>query len=151
MAATRLSLARRSLLDGRHHGDAGNTISAIASGHGRAAGAGTIVGTLYPALFGAYRFANAEQLQVRYFHADGTLGLPKGIAVLFESTMTDERVMYFYNDNDTDTTMQIQVADTDASIRQLTLNGVTAEEFAEQTATVHLKAGQITTVVLIIG
>ena len=151
MAATRLSLARRSLLDGRHHGDAGSTISAIASGHGRAAGAGTIVGTLYPALFGAYRFANAERLQVRYFHADGTLGLPKGVAALFESTTTDERVMYFYNGNDTDTTMQIRVEDTDSSIRQMTLNGVTAEEFAEQTATVYLKAGQITTVTLIIG
>jgi len=78
-AADRIALARRHLVDGRHHGCAGATISAVASGHGRCPGIGCVTATLYPAALGAFRFCNAESPEVRYF-CNGKLGLPEGVA-----------------------------------------------------------------------
>ena len=83
-AARRLRLACRVLPDGRQHGCAGATVGAVASGHGRACGIGSVTATLAPAAFGAYRFANGERLKVRYEQPDGSVGLPSGVAALFE-------------------------------------------------------------------
>ena len=81
-AARRLRLACRVLPDGRHHGCAGATIGAVASGHGRGCGIGDVTGTLPTAAFGAYRFANGEKLRVRYGKPDGSPGLPEGVVPL---------------------------------------------------------------------
>ncbi|MEW6360132.1 MAG: hypothetical protein AB1696_27600 [Planctomycetota bacterium] len=80
-AADRLAQARQHLQDGRRHGCAGGTISALAGGHGRCPGIGHVTATLYPAAFGGHRFCNAELPEVRYF-TKGALGLPDRVASL---------------------------------------------------------------------
>ncbi len=50
LARTAFMLARATLPDGRHHGCAANTVSAIARGHGRENGAGMITAVLAPLL-----------------------------------------------------------------------------------------------------
>jgi hypothetical protein len=53
IACTYLALARRTLPDGRHHGCAANTVSAVARGHGRSNGAGMVTGVLGESAEGA--------------------------------------------------------------------------------------------------
>ena len=105
-AARRLRLACRVLPDGRHHGCAGATIGAVASGHGRACGIGNVTGTLAPAAFAAYRFANGDKPRVRYQKPDGTVGLPKGVAALVETGETGAEVLLF-NSNDEPAAAQV--------------------------------------------
>ncbi|MFO7946252.1 MAG: hypothetical protein R6V19_05530 [Armatimonadota bacterium] len=83
LAATRLKLALDTGLEsGRHHGCSGNTINAIAFGHGRSAGAGYAMTTLYPGTLGNRRFVNGEKPLLQYWNEDEAPGLPEEIEAL---------------------------------------------------------------------
>jgi len=84
MAAERMELAA-ALRDGRRHGCAGGTASAVASGHGRNAGIGEVTGVLYPLALGARRRFGADDPQVR-FYCNGKAGLPESCAALWRDT-----------------------------------------------------------------
>lgn len=79
--AQRVSLARTSLRDGRHHGCAGTSIGAVASGHGRDGGYGNVTGAFYP-LAGMLRDLAQERPTVRFRRADGAEHLPDEVACL---------------------------------------------------------------------
>ena len=81
LAAERMELTA-ALRDGRTHGCAGGTASAVASGHGRNAGIGEVTGVLYPLALGARRQFGADDPQVVFF-CDGTPGLPETCAALW--------------------------------------------------------------------
>ncbi len=82
MVADRLALARTSLRDGRRHGCAGSTISAVASGHGRDGGYGNITGAFLPLAGGMLRDLCQERPTVRFRQVDGTPHLPDEVASL---------------------------------------------------------------------
>ena len=107
MARDRMRLARISLKDGRDHGCGGNTISSVASGHGRAAGVGTAVATLAPSALGAFRFCEGERVRMRFFHADGEIGLPEGMAALFGRDEGGVRTVQIWSDLDRPETISI--------------------------------------------
>jgi hypothetical protein len=65
-AGERIRIAREQLKDGRDHGCAGNTIGAIASGHGRADRFGDVNTVLGPLCLGSMRLFSAEQPLVVY-------------------------------------------------------------------------------------
>ena len=144
-ATQRLKLTRRSLKDGREHGDAGSTISAVASGHGRAASAGSIVGTYHPAVLGAYRYANADQAKVRYRHG-GKLGLPDGVVAVVRPSSQEERHIRCWNDTDDAVSLTIEVDDTDLSVAGATISGESVEVKMPTSVDVTLPAQQETSV-----
>ena len=82
MAAERMELGAAALADGREHGCAGRTVTAVASGHGRSAGIGEVTGTLYPLALGAFRRFGADDPQALISHEDRR-GLPEGCAALW--------------------------------------------------------------------
>lgn len=77
----RLALARSALRDGRHHGCAGSTVGAVASGHGRDGGYGNITGAFLP-LAGMLRELCAERPLVRVRTSEGLPHLPESVALL---------------------------------------------------------------------
>ena len=83
-ARRRMELAVFALRDGREHGCAAHSVHSIAAGHGRATGAGCVTTTLYPFALGAHRYMASERPAVQYKKADGSLGLPEGVAARWQ-------------------------------------------------------------------
>jgi len=117
MARDRMRLARIALKDGRDHGCGGNTISSVASGHGRAAGVGTVVTTLAPSALGAFRFCEGERVRMRFFDADGADGLPEGMAALFGRDEGDVRIVQVWSDLDREETVRIRLGEGERIVR----------------------------------
>ncbi len=80
LAGERLRLALEKLHDGRDHGCGGNTVGAVASGHGRADRFGHVNSVWGPLVIGSSRVFSAEQPLVIY-----PFGLPDGVASLVNS------------------------------------------------------------------
>lgn len=76
-AAERLRVARRVLRGGREHADMGGSVAAVAQGHGRNWGVGTVTGCLGPLLLGATEPCGAVQGRVAFDR-----GLPPGVGSL---------------------------------------------------------------------
>jgi hypothetical protein len=81
VAAQRMELAT-ALDDGREHGCAARSASAIASGHGRNAGIGEVTGVLYPLALGSCRQFGADRPQVM-MSCPQQGGLPQGCAAVW--------------------------------------------------------------------
>jgi len=139
MAATRVRMAAKCLVDGRRHGCAGGSVSAVASGHGRNAGMGCMLGSLYPAVLGSCRFASADQPLVGYKKEDGTPGLPDGVCALCEPCDPDrERIVRLMNTADDPTCLRITVADTDGRIARCEVDGQAVSRPGEKDVEVPL-------------
>jgi len=117
--AARMNLARQFLRDGRHHGCAGGTVSAIASGHGRCFGTGHITSTFLPLSLGTTRFCNGERAFLRYFAADGSLGLPEAISVLTRRKATGGCEVKLCNTSDSRAVVNIAREPAFASLRAM--------------------------------
>ena len=139
-SALRIAMARATLKDGRDHGCAGATVSAVASGHGRACGIGNVTGVLYPAAFGSYRFCNAEKLQVRYYDANGKLGLPENVAARVTCSNERERTLELWNDTSVEVPLKVGVENTNAEIASVFVDGKPTDAFEGSLATVRLAA-----------
>jgi hypothetical protein len=108
MAAQRMELAA-ALKDGRGHGCAGGTVSAVASGHGRNAGIGEVTGVLYPLALGARRQFGADDPQVR-FSCDGGPGLPESCAALWRQGQTPALQLYNAGDKEVHVSVKIRLS-----------------------------------------
>ena len=109
LVAARMALARSALRDGRRHGCAGSTISAVASGHGRDGGYGNVTSAFYPLACGALRHFAQERPLVRYRSAEGEAGLPQKVAALVRSPLRAPTVVSLYNDGDEPLTIEVSV------------------------------------------
>jgi len=114
----RFSLARKFLKDGREHGCTGGTVGALASGHGRCFGTGHLTSVFYPLVLGSVRFCNSEVPAVRYSSANGTLGLPEGVAALVVPAETGTRV-FLCNAGPDDISLRVSSEDFEASLRPI--------------------------------
>lgn len=103
----RVGLARRSLRDGRHHGCAGTSIGAVASGHGRDGGYGNVTGAFYPAA-GLLRDLSVERPIVRVRQPGGAPHLPPEVAMLVRPDAPEARL---YNDSVQPISLQIALGD----------------------------------------
>ena len=113
--------AAQLLRDGREHGCDSRTISGVAR---------VSVAPLYVAVFGAtLRFrSNINTVQIKYFKQDGSIGLPEGVAALFEPTTLNERKVHFYNSHSTEQIVKISAENTDLKIASVEQNGCTCEK-----------------------
>lgn len=107
LATTRLQLARRALRDGREHGCAGSSISAVVNGHGRDGGAGAVTSTLLPLTMGAYMYCGGEEPIVVFKHKDGKIGLPESVAALCLPIEESKAHIWLHNCSDDDLEMVI--------------------------------------------
>jgi hypothetical protein len=104
--ADRVGLATGSLRDGRHHGCAGSTAGAVASGHGRDGGYGNVTGAYFPLAAGMLRRLCQEQPRVR-FRADGRERLPDEVASLVRTLPTVGAEVRLFNDSDGPITIEV--------------------------------------------
>jgi len=111
LIAVRLALARFSLRDGRRHGCAGSTISAVASGHGRDGGYGNVTGAFLPLACGALRFFAQERSPVRYRASADEPGLPEQVASLVRTSSNAVPSVMLYNDSDAAVTVEVSLRD----------------------------------------
>ncbi|MCD6538868.1 hypothetical protein J7L18_09750 [Candidatus Bathyarchaeota archaeon] len=82
-ARVRLKLAATNLRLGRNHGCAANTVSSVASGHGRSFPYGNVTSTLFPATLGGFQFLGWYKPHIKYYGRDGKLGIPAEVQTLF--------------------------------------------------------------------
>ncbi len=107
LIAVRMALARSALRDGRRHGCAGSTISAVASGHGRDGGYGNVTGGFYALACGALRYFAQERPLVRYRTPHGGDGLPEQIATLLRAPLGEACTLVMYNDGQEPLTVEV--------------------------------------------
>ena len=131
LAARRLRLARGTLKDGREHGCAGDTISAVTAGHGRAAGVGDVTSTLPLLTLGALRSFGGEEPALRFFHEDGRDGLPESLAVLFEPHDDSEYVLQLYSGEERDVMLGIAPGDEARRIQTVSVEDAPYEDHTE--------------------
>jgi len=129
--------ASQLLRDGREHGCDSRTISGVAR---------VSAAPLYGAVFGAtLRFrSNINTLQVKYFKQDGSIGLPEGVAALFEPTTLNERKLHFYNSQDKEQVVKVSAENTNLKITSVSASGCMCEK-GEQ-LTVYLPAKSLAVV-----
>jgi hypothetical protein len=96
-AATRLETAMRSLKDGREHGCAARTISAVASGHGRDDRWGDVNSILGPLTLGSVRFGGAETPAIEIGG-----GLPDQVSILVSDQNRDAMLVTLANCSEAD-------------------------------------------------
>jgi len=111
LIAARMALARSALRDGRRHGCAGSTISAVASGHGRDAGYGNMTGGFYPLACGALRSLAQEQPMVRYRTPGGAHGLPTQVAALVRAPLGEPAAVSLHNAGEEPLSLEVSVLD----------------------------------------
>lgn len=124
LAAARMGLALGAGLGhGWSHGCAGNTVSAVAFGHGRMPGAGAVMATLYPATVGASRFCSTERHWLSYELDDGTVGLPESCAALLRIELTGDASLLLANTSDGRLGLQIRPGGPEVKLRAPGVNG----------------------------
>ena len=85
---------------------------------------------LFSSVLGAtvgYR-TNIDTVQVKYFKAPQTIGLPEGVAALVEPSASDERRIKFYNDNETDQVVHVSAENTSLKVDSVESSGCTQIE-----------------------
>ena len=85
---------------------------------------------LFTAVLGAtvgYR-TNIDTVQVKYFKAPQTIGLPEGVAALLEPSASDERRIKFYNDNETEQVVHVSAENTSLKVDSVEMGGCTQVE-----------------------
>ncbi len=112
MVADRIALASSSLRDGRTHGCAGSTISAVASGHGRDGGYGNVTGAFLPLGAGMLRHLCQEEPRVRFRRADGPEHLPETVAALVRTFPAAGAEVLLWNDAAEPVTLEIALRNT---------------------------------------
>jgi hypothetical protein len=110
--ADRIGLASGSLRDGRHHGCAGSTVGAVASGHGRDGGYGNVTGAYFPLAAGMLRRLCQEQPRVRFRREDGAEHLPEGVASLVRTLPAAGAQVRLFNDADDAVAVEIALRTT---------------------------------------
>lgn len=124
LAAARMGLALAAGLGhGWNHGCAGNTVHAVAFGHGRMPGAGAVMATLYPATVGASRFCSTERHWLSYELDDGTAGLPEACAALLRVELTGDASLLLVNKSDSRIGLQIRPGGPEVKLRAPGVNG----------------------------
>jgi hypothetical protein len=124
--------ASQLLRDGREHGCDSRTISGVVR---------VSAAPLYAAVFGAtLRFrSNINTLQVKYFKQDGSIGLPEGVAVLFEPTTPNERKLHFYNSQNTEQVVKVSAENTNLNIASVEASGCIYEKGEQLTVCLPAK------------
>lgn len=110
--ADRIALASSALRDGRHHGCAGSTVGAVASGHGRDGGYGNVTGAFFPLAAGMMRRLCQEQPRVRFRRADGEEHLPESVASLVRSLPAAGAELHLWNDADEPVSIDVALRNT---------------------------------------
>jgi len=110
--ADRVGLAAGSLRDGRHHGCAGSTVAAVASGHGRDGGYGNVTGAYFPLAAGMLRRLCQEQPRVRFRRADGAEHLPEDVASLVRTLPAAGAEVRLFNDADAPVAVELALRST---------------------------------------
>lgn len=110
--ADRIGLAARSLRDGRHHGCAGSTVGAVASGHGRDGGYGNVTGAYFPLAAGMLRRLCHEQPRVRFRRADGAGHLPESVASLVRTLPAAGAEVRLFNGADEPVALEVALRST---------------------------------------
>ena len=110
--ADRIALASGSLRDGRHHGCAGSTVGAVASGHGRDGGYGNVTGAYLPLAAGMLRRLCQEQPRVRFRRTDGDEHLPESVASLVRTLPAAGAEVLLFNAADEPVTVEVALRNT---------------------------------------
>lgn len=97
-------------------------MSAIAFGHGRSAGAGVAMTTLYPATLGARRFVNGAMLQLTYGD-DEEFGLPAGCAALLHPGLDGHCELHLANTTEADVPLTVGPGDARTTLEAPQLAG----------------------------
>ena len=143
LAGARMGLALAAGLEhGWKHGCAGNTISAVAFGHGRMPGSGVLMTTLYPATVGASRFCSTERHWLSYELDDGTAGLPGACAALLRVELTGDATLLLANTSETRLGLQVRPGGPDVKLRAPGINGEGLPQQRDDSFRLLLESGE---------
>ena len=137
-ARRRMELAIFALRDGREHGCAAHSVHSVAAGHGRATGAGCVTTTLYPFALGAHRYMASEWPTVRYNRADGSLGLPDGVAARWQPSAEGKPSIELRSLREEEVSVGVGLAEAGLAIVGVLVNGEPYGEFEGDHASISL-------------